>query len=404
MRSWIISVMSVGIGLFALAAHADAPPHAGHTHSDAEAGSDVTHHHAKKPLPEAPEAAWRAVKPGSQATYYVRAMGPVSEKHTHFACDVIEEVFRLRCKVMPALPLPVHAYDVDRNQHDADQLIDGLFRGIPDNALGMMGLTNVDLFERGSGRFVFGLASVVDRVGVVSLARYRGRWWDNPANPVRFHELLYKVVVHEVGHTLGMQEHCPDSRCAMREDRTLEDLVESPTRLCHRCRKKARQGVQQKPGSAAWHYLRGHSMLNRGRTDEAVHHFKQAVRLFPDDARFQNDLGVAHLRRGERAHALMRFRTAAKLNAQFPNPRFNQSLIFASVGDYEKARRALEQALVADPDWALAHKHLGQLYLESFDDPDRAAVHFERYLAATGDDPLIQDRLRVIKGGGALRP
>ncbi|MFN3198316.1 MAG: tetratricopeptide repeat protein [Bradymonadia bacterium] len=408
------SIITVGlwVGLWTLTAHAGDPPdpahhdhhsHHAHLHGPTDiagpdlAGSDL---HIDHTPPLVPHRAWKARKPGSQPVYYVRAMGPVAESHTHFACEVIREVFNIKCFVMPAFPLMGRAYDLDRNQYDADQLIDGLFDGIPDNAVGLMGLTNADLFENGSGRFVFGLASVVDRVGVVSLARYRGHWWDNPSDPVRFHELMYKVVVHEVGHTLGIQEHCPDTRCAMREDRTLEDLVESPSRLCHRCRSRVKQGLRQTPGSAASHYLRGHSMLNRGRVKAAIHHFERAVQLFPNDARFQNDLGVAYLKKGDRARALLSFREAARLNPQFPNPRFNESLIFASVGDVDKARHALELALIADPDWALAHKHLGQLYLDAFGDPDRAALHFERYLAAAGDDPLIADHLRVIKGGG----
>lgn len=401
MREALISVMLVCAGLMASSAYGQ--DHAEHHQHLIASGSDIAGHDHPSP-PIVPEGAWQARKAGSQPVYYVRAVGPVADHHAEFTCEVIREVFHIRCHIMPTLPLPAGAFDVERNQHDADALIDGLFRGIPDNAVGLMGITNADLYENGSGRFVFGLASVVDRVGVISLARYRGRWWDNPDDPVRFHELLYKVVIHEVGHTLGVQDHCPDTHCAMREDRTLEDLVESPSRICHRCWGRIRQGIRQTPGTAASHYLRGHSLMNRGQITEAVRHFEQAARLFPEDARFQNDLGVAYLRVNDRARALLHFREAARLNPEFPNPRFNESLIFASVGDVPMARRALEQALIADPDWALAHKHLGQLYLDALGDPERAAEHFERYLAAAGHDPLVESHLRVIKGGGARHP
>lgn len=347
-------------------------------------------------------AAWapaRGARAAEPPMYYVRPLGDVAPAHARYACKVVREVFRLRCRVLRARPLPTEALDRERHQYDADRLVEALFADLPSDGIGLIAVTNADLHEAGRGSFVFGLASLIDRVGVVSLSRFRGTWWGEPADSRRFAERYFKVLIHEVGHTLGVA-HCPNRRCAMRDDRTLADLDASPTTFCDRCRAELRRGAARRPGTPGWHYTRGHSHLNRAQFARAVYHFERAVALDPGDARARNDLGVAYLRRGDTARALWCFRHAARLDPTFANPRYNEGLIFLAVGDAPMARTAFEGALAADPTWALAHRQLGHLYLEVLGDAERAYEHFAEYLAAHGDDASIREKMRMIKGGG----
>ncbi len=336
--------------------------------------------------------------PPEPPTVYVRALGDVSSAHTRWACQVVRDVFRVRCRVLRAQPLPHDALDRARHQYDADRLVDALFRTLPDDGLALIGLTNADLFEGGRNHFVFGLGHLVDHVGVVSLARYRNAWWGEPDDERLFRERFFKVLVHEAGHTLGLP-HCANRGCAMRDDRSLADLDAGPTTFCARCAVAIRDRVAEAPGSARWHYTRGHSHLNRGQFAQAVMHFERAVERAPRDARYRNDLGVGWLRRGDAARALWCFREAARLDPTFPNARYNEGLVFLGVGDVSMARRAFERALDADPAWALAHRQLGYLYLEALGDTDRAYEHFDLYLAAHGEDDSVREQMRLIKGG-----
>lgn len=332
-------------------------------------------------------------------TYYVRPLGEVDRRHADFACAVVREVFHLRCIVLRGRPLARQALDTDRNQYDADRLVDGLFADLPTDAVGLMGLTNGDLYDRSRTRFVFGLASLVDRVGVVSLARFRSTWWGEDRDLVVFHERLYKVLVHEVGHTLGLP-HCAKAHCAMRDDRTLADLDASPRRFCRTCAAEARRGVQDRPGTPRWHYLRGHAHLARGQFAQAVFHFQLAAELAPADARMANDLGVAHLRRGDGGRALWWFREAQRLDPAFGPAGYNEGLVFLEARDAHEARAAFERTLVVDPRASHAHRQLGLLYHEAFGDEGRALQHYQAYLDGHGDDLAIEERVRLIKGGG----
>lgn len=349
----------------------------------------------------APLLASAAPPPASvvRPTYYVQPLGEVADAHARFACRVVRETFDLPCHVLRARPLPRGALDRRRNQYDADALVAQLFDQLPHDGAGLVAITNGDLFERGQTRFVFGLASLVDHVAVVSLARYRGTWWGDTVDAVRFYERYYKVLVHEVGHTLG-RAHCENRHCAMRDDRTLADLDVSPQRFCAKCSEALQAAARENPGTAMWHYTRGHGHLNRGRFARAVYHFQRAVELRPGDAKMVNDLGVAYLRRGDTGRALWTFREAARLDAAFANPRYNEGLVFLGAGDPRRAAHAFEDALTAEPTWALAHKQLGELYHQVLGEEGRALAHYQAYLETHGDDRGVADQVRMIKGGG----
>lgn len=336
-------------------------------------------------------------------TYYVRPLGDVSVDQVRFACKSIKERFKVECVVLRAHPLPANALDRRRNQYDADTLLDSLFRKAPDDAVGLVGVTNGDLFDRRHGRFVFGLASLIDRVAVVSLARYRGSWWGQSFDPERFATRYYKVLVHEVAHTLGLQ-HCERRTCAMRDDADIAALDASPQQFCTACQAAAAEGARLGPGSPGWHYTRGHAHLHRGQFAQAVSHFELAADRMPDDPRIANDLGVAHLRRGDRAKALWHFRHAARLDPDFPNPRYNEGLVFLGAGAVHQARLAFEATLAIDAGWGMAHRQLGMIFQELLRQPDRAVAHYDAYLDAHADDYDVAERVRLIKGGGRPQP
>ncbi|MBU0553835.1 tetratricopeptide repeat protein [Myxococcota bacterium] len=322
-------------------------------------------------------------------------LGEVDPAHVRFTCEAIRQTHHLQCVALRPHPLPSKALDRRRFQYDADIIVEGLFERLPGDGAGLLAITNSDLFEAGKSHFVFGLASLVDRVGIVSLARYRGAWWGEQENPARFYERAYKVIIHEVSHTLGLG-HCPNPHCAMREDATLEALDDSPRRFCKRCQAALERNAKPEPGR--WHYLRGHSHLNRAQLSQAVFHFERAAEIHPDDPRVLNDLGVAYLRRGDPSRALWCFRRAEDIAPRFPNARYNEGLIFLAAQDPKEAKVAFERALEVDPEWSLAHRQLGELY-QSEGRPERALAHFEAYLRRHQDE-AVEAQVKMIKGGG----
>ncbi len=331
-------------------------------------------------------------------TYYLKPLGELDRDHSEFACQSIRLSFGFRCIILRSGPRPQRALNRSRYQYDADIIVRGLFPQLPGDGLGLLALSNFDLYEEGRSRFVFGLASLVDRVTVVSMARFRGPWWGEDPDPARFLDRLHKVVIHEVAHTLGLA-HCPDQHCAMREDRSLDDLDTSPSRFCARCQVALKKAKKRRPGDALWHYMRGHSHLNRGQLIRSLFHFERAVEMAPEDPRALNDLGVAYLRRGDKGRALWYFRHAQMIAPNFAYAGYNEGLLFLGAGDAEAAQGAFEAVLTMDANWSLAHRQLG--YLSQVQgQPERALVHFEAYLDSHPEDSATQARVRMIKGGG----
>jgi archaemetzincin len=105
----------------------------------------------------------------------------------------------------------------------------------PDDAVAMLALTTSDLWPGEGWNFVFGQASLSDRVGVWSLYRYGDADDQRPDNP--FSRRLFKVALHETGHMFGIA-HCTAYECCMNGSNHLEEMDSRPMWLCPQCVQK----------------------------------------------------------------------------------------------------------------------------------------------------------------------
>ena len=98
--------------------------------------------------------------------------------------------------------------------HDIVRL---LKESLPDNALCALAITMEDLYPHPSWHFVFGQASLQDRVGVFSFARYDPAFYGKTRGKDYQRILLHrscKVLVHEIAHMFSL-EHCIFFECLM---------------------------------------------------------------------------------------------------------------------------------------------------------------------------------------------
>jgi tetratricopeptide (TPR) repeat protein len=110
--------------------------------------------------------------------------------------------------------------------------------------------------------------------------------------------------------------------------------------------------------------------LNRAREARGKGEFNEAMRLVdkamenaPRDLqlRFMKGLILVDQNRGDEAISVFE-----GLTQDFPEvgePHNNLAVLFAGKGDLDKARAALERAILAQPDYALAHENLGDIHL-----------------------------------------
>ena len=123
-----------------------------------------------------------------------------------------------------------------------------LIPGRPKDATAVLALTATDLWPGEGWNFVFGQASLTERVGVWSIARYG----DPAESDEAFQTCLLrtlKVAVHETGHMFGFQ-HCTAYACGMNGSNSAEEMDRGPLPFCPECSAKIWWACQCQP--AAW--------------------------------------------------------------------------------------------------------------------------------------------------------
>jgi len=151
----------------------------------------------------------------------------------------------------------------------------------PKDGAAVMGLTASDLWPGEGWNFVFGQASLTDRVGVWSIQRFGDPDEDETAYKLCLSRTL-KVAVHETGHMLGIQ-HCTAWQCGMNGSNHLAESDSQPLEFCPECQSKLwwTCGVAPLP--------RYRKLLefseSRGMEDDAVYWRKAVDRLNPPKAK-----------------------------------------------------------------------------------------------------------------------
>ncbi|MCK8517755.1 archaemetzincin family Zn-dependent metalloprotease [Methanoculleus sp. 7T] len=134
-------------------------------------------------------------------------------------------------------PLLIDGYDRNRNQYDAQKILDRLQDTLTrryEVPGPLLLVTPRDLYVNGCD-FVFGLARPACSVAVVSTARLRNDYYGRVPDDGDLIDRAAKEGAHEVGHLLGLG-HCDDPECVMFRPRTLDELDRKRKTLCPACR------------------------------------------------------------------------------------------------------------------------------------------------------------------------
>jgi len=103
-------------------------------------------------------------------------------------------------------------------------------------------------------------------------------------------------------------------------------------------------------------------LMRAGRLPEALARADQALATQPKDAQMRFIKGVIQRDSGKTSDAISTF---IKLNEDYPDlpePLNNLAVLYASQGQFDKARNALEMALKTNPSYAAAHENLSDVY------------------------------------------
>lgn len=110
---------------------------------------------------------------------------------------------------------------------------------------------------------------------------------------------------------------------------------------------------------AAEHENRGTSLLEQGKTDEAVEAYRKALAVNPDDEDLRYNLGIALARQGRIDEAIQQYEEALKLFPEHTDVHNNLGNLLMRQGRWDEAISHFRRALETRPDSAIAHNNLG---------------------------------------------
>lgn len=180
----------------------------------------------------------------TRTTLYVQPLGDFSETTTRLVdetADFLALFYGLPIKKLEPLTLEVIPREARRTHRGDRQILSTyvlekvLRPRLPADAVALLALTTSDLWPGEKWTFVFGQATLAERVGVWSMYRFGDAEDENPENP--FRRRLFKVALHETGHMFGIK-HCTAYECCMNGSNHLAEMDSRPLWLCPQCVQK----------------------------------------------------------------------------------------------------------------------------------------------------------------------
>ena len=123
--------------------------------------------------------------------------------------------------------------------------------------------------------------------------------------------------------------------------------------------------------------------MRAGRDTEAQVRLEALAAANPDLGGLQANLGLVYERAGRLEDAEKAFKAAVRINPGQPAYYNLLGVFYRGKGDFGQARKAYEAALARNPDFGAAHLNLGILFDIYLWEPEKAAVHYQRYAELT---------------------
>lgn len=218
---------------------------------------------------------------GERSVIYVQPLGKFTSEQSRVfkvATDYLSAFYGLEVKRLPMKPLPAKLPEPDQRMIDypahrqlrTGWIMDKVLKPeLPTDAAALIAFTNEDLYPDPSMYFVFGQASLEDRVGVWSLYRL-----DDEADLTRFLERTMKIAVHEVGHMFSVR-HCTKYECVMSGTNHLAETDRRPIDACPECMAKIAWMTNESP---AERYERLREFSKRNELKQAAADFERKLK------------------------------------------------------------------------------------------------------------------------------
>ncbi|MCH7729853.1 MAG: Zn-dependent protease [Planctomycetes bacterium] len=184
---------------------------------------------------------------GARTVIYVQPLGDFTEKQREIvklSAEYLGLHMNRPVKIRPNLPLKIIPAEARRvhpqwkvKQILSTYVLDKVLKPrLPKDAAAYIAFTAMDLWPGDGWNFVFGQASLRDRVGVWSIHRNGDPSGDEAEFRLCLRRTL-KTATHETGHMFSMW-HCTAYNCSMCGSNHLEESDRRPLYLCPECNAK----------------------------------------------------------------------------------------------------------------------------------------------------------------------
>ena len=132
-------------------------------------------------------------------------------------------------------------------------------------------------------------------------------------------------------------------------------------------------------------------LIAAGRTKQALAFADEQLAKNPRNAQMRFVRGVILLDMNDTAAARRVFEQLTEDFPELPEPYNNLAVLYAADGQLDRARGALEMALLARPDYATAHENMGDVYLQM------AADAYQRAAALQPTNRSVSSKLALTR-------
>jgi len=155
------------------------------------------------------------------------------------------------------------------------------------------------------------------------------------------------------------------------------------------------EAIRLKPDYAPAHSSLGATLAMQGQIKEAIFNFEEALRLKPDDEMVHRNLGLALLKQGDTAGAIRHFSNAVRLRPDYAQARNSLGGALARQGRTKEAMAQYSEAIRLIPTFPEAHHNLG-LALAAHGDIQGARTHLFEAVRLKPDYALAHNSLGAL--------
>lgn len=143
--------------------------------------------------------------------------------------------------------------------------------------------------------------------------------------------------------------------------------------------------------AAADEYSEVNRLVQARQFPQALARADQYLAGKPRDPQMRFLRGVIQAESGDRAGAIATYTQLTQEYPELPEPYNNLAVLYAQQNEYDKAREALEGAVRANPQYAVGHENLGDVYVKL------ASIAYGKAQQIDSSNPTAPAKLTLVR-------